>query len=570
MQGEEKPRTSQGESATRPSKYTALETMPLRSSLNKPRMTLPEGDKSSSSKHFYLRKSKNDLGLSYNASQFSSYLSAQKENIDENMSSTLRGYLNLKKDKLLSQSKKFSGILEPKKSGGTNMQQPLLGQSKESNEHLLREKLTLIRASQESQIGGGSRFANQRTHTAPSEQVAARPVLQELPSNRPRPDKPEVCPDTPKKAHARKTKVEVRDSYEKDISVVKSSVQLDPTRRSTQESGVIKSYAVNTNEGLVRNYNEDRVSIILNIMQSGKQADGKWPKCAFFGVYDGHCGSACAEFLRDNLHKFILRDKHFPASPKDALREGILKAENEFLKKCLDAKGELVEKSGSCALVLLVVNETCYVANLGDSRAVLSKDGGKHASSLTKDHKPCAPTEKERILKAGGKVYRTQIQTISLESDKGEEVEKEEIVNGPYRVFPGRLSVSRTFGDFEAKLQKYGGNPNVVIVEPEIFEVPIDNSSDFILLGCDGLFDRFTSEDLVSRIWETSSSKVWKGNYHEVAAEVVEGVFADTFQRKAWDNITVILICFKNMFDTLLRMKTRLYKSEKDPRLVPN
>ena len=42
---------------------------------------------------------------------------------------------------------------------------------------------------------------------------------------------------------------------------------LDPTRKSTQESGIIKAYAVNTNEGLVRNYNEDRVSIILNIMQ---------------------------------------------------------------------------------------------------------------------------------------------------------------------------------------------------------------------------------------------------------------------------------------------------------------
>lgn len=539
---------------------------------------MPESDKSSSSKHFYLRKSKNDLGLSYNASQFSSYLSAQKENVDDNLSSTLRGYLNLKKDKLLGQSKKFNGILDPKKSGASTNNVQQSSHSKENNENLLREKLTLVRASQENPLVSTVRISSQRTHTAPSETTATRPVLQEISSNRPLHEKPqtvfsqpEKSGDTPKKVAARKTKVEVRDSYEKDISVVKNSVQLDPTRRSTQESGVIKSYAVNTNEGLVRNYNEDRVSIILNIMQSGKHSDSKWPKCAFFGIYDGHCGSACAEFLRDNLHKFILRDKHFPANPKEALREGILKAENEFLKKCLDAKGELIEKSGSCALILLVVNEVCFVANVGDSRAILSKDGGRTAHSLTKDHKPCVPSEKERIMKAGGKIYRTQIQTISLESDKGEEIEKEEIVNGPYRVFPGRLSVSRTFGDFEAKLQKYGGNPNVVIVEPEIFEVPIDSSSDFILLGCDGLFDRFTSEELVGRIWETSSTKVWKGNYHEVAAEMVEGIFADTFQRKAWDNITVILICFKNLFDSLLRMKTRLYKSEKDPRpVLPN
>jgi protein phosphatase 2C family protein 2/3 len=39
---------------------------------------------------------------------------------------------------------------------------------------------------------------------------------------------------------------------------------------------------------------------------------------------------------------------------------------------------------------------------------------------------------------------------------------------GPIRVLPGRLSVSRTFGDPEAKLEYKGGNPNVVIADPEI------------------------------------------------------------------------------------------------------
>ena len=39
---------------------------------------------------------------------------------------------------------------------------------------------------------------------------------------------------------------------------------------------------------------------------------------------------------------------------------------------------------------------------------------------------------------------------------------------GPYRVFPGRLSVCRTFGDLEAKQPQLGGNPNVVICDPDI------------------------------------------------------------------------------------------------------
>ena len=46
--------------------------------------------------------------------------------------------------------------------------------------------------------------------------------------------------------------------------------------------------------------------------------------------------------------------------------------------------------------------------------------------------------------------------------------DKDLYVQGPLRVFPGRLSVSRTFGDIEAKLPRFGGNPNVIICEPEI------------------------------------------------------------------------------------------------------
>lgn len=45
---------------------------------------------------------------------------------------------------------------------------------------------------------------------------------------------------------------------------------------------------------------------------------------------------------------------------------------------------------------------------------------------------------------------------------------------GPQRVFPGRLSVSRAFGDIEAKLEKYEGNPKVVVAEPEIKFFKID------------------------------------------------------------------------------------------------
>ena len=56
-----------------------------------------------------------------------------------------------------------------------------------------------------------------------------------------------------------------------------------------------------------RNYNEDRVAIILNIMKpkNKRYTVADWPKCSFFGVYDGHGGSVCADFLRDYLHQLV-------------------------------------------------------------------------------------------------------------------------------------------------------------------------------------------------------------------------------------------------------------------------
>ena len=79
----------------------------------------------------------------------------------------------------------------------------------------------------------------------------------------------------------------------------------EPTKFSVKKNGVVKAYAANTNQGIVRNYNEDRVSIILNIMKPNNRGEEDWPKCSFFGVYDGHGGTLCADYLRDLLHQYV-------------------------------------------------------------------------------------------------------------------------------------------------------------------------------------------------------------------------------------------------------------------------
>lgn len=64
-----------------------------------------------------------------------------------------------------------------------------------------------------------------------------------------------------------------------------------------------------------------------------------------------------------------------------------------------------VQRSGSCAIVVLIVGEIAYIANVGDSRAFMSIDNGTKIVPLSIDHKPELDTETERIEGNGGKVY---------------------------------------------------------------------------------------------------------------------------------------------------------------------
>lgn len=63
---------------------------------------------------------------------------------------------------------------------------------------------------------------------------------------------------------------------------------------------------------------------------------------------------------------------------------------------------KIIDSVGSTANVLLMVENTIYLANAGDSRAALSRNG--KIIELSKDHKPDDPLEKRRILASGAQV----------------------------------------------------------------------------------------------------------------------------------------------------------------------
>lgn len=79
----------------------------------------------------------------------------------------------------------------------------------------------------------------------------------------------------------------------------------------------------------------------------------------------------------------------------------IIKEADYFLKSGLE-----FDKSGSCAITALLIEKRCFIAWIGDSRALLSKDCGKQIFQLTSDHKASNPFEQERVREAGGGVIK--------------------------------------------------------------------------------------------------------------------------------------------------------------------
>ncbi|VAH23582.1 unnamed protein product [Triticum turgidum subsp. durum] len=150
-----------------------------------------------------------------------------------------------------------------------------------------------------------------------------------------------------------------------------------------------------------------------------------------FGIFDGHGGSRAAEYLKEHLFENLMKHPQFMSDTKLAISETYKKTDSDFL----DSEINTHRDDGSTASTAVLLGNHLYVANVGDSRAVISKSG--KAIALSDDHKPNRSDERKRIESAGGIVMWA----------------------GTWRV-GGVLAMSRAFGN---RLLK-----QFVVAEPEI------------------------------------------------------------------------------------------------------
>jgi serine/threonine protein phosphatase PrpC len=265
----------------------------------------------------------------------------------------------------------------------------------------------------------------------------------------------------------------------------------------------------------------------LSFMLEG-QSD--WADTALFGVFDGHGGEQVAKFCAAHLPRTIACE---PASDvPTVLRDSFLHMDHmltDLAKKVPPTDPGHPDRVGSTAVTCLINRDTLVVANAGDSRAVLSRGGC--ALELSNDHKPSLQTEADRINRAGGFVVEQSC--------------------GPHTIHRvnGNLSLSRSIGDLRFKKNTdLSAAEQIVSCVPEVQTCKRQHSDEFMVIACDGVWDVFTSEEVVRRVHKDLPA-IRRGDLQpsDVVCNILdECLTEDPHQSfgKGADNMTMILVVF--------------------------
>lgn len=251
-----------------------------------------------------------------------------------------------------------------------------------------------------------------------------------------------------------------------------------------------------------KQYMEDEYICVDNLDKHLPSVSKLSTSGAFYGVFDGHGGIDAASFTKNNILGFIVEDTHFSAGTRKAVKSAFGKVDHAFA----DAKS-LDSSSGTTALTVLILGRTMLIANAGDSRAVLGKRG--RAIELSKDHKPNVTSERLRIEKLGGVIYDGYLN--------------------------GQLAVARALGDWHIKGSKGSSCP--LSSEPELEELVLTEEDEYLILGCDGLWDVMSSQCAVTMVRKELMQ-------HNDPERCSKALVKEALQRNTCDNLTVVVVCF--------------------------
>ncbi|XP_050680774.1 uncharacterized protein LOC126976470 isoform X2 [Leptidea sinapis] len=177
--------------------------------------------------------------------------------------------------------------------------------------------------------------------------------------------------------------------------------------------------------------------------------------------------------------------------------------------------------SGCTAVVALLRGNELYVANAGDSRCIICREG--KAIDMSIDHKPEDTPELERITKAGGKV------------------------SGDGRI-NGGLNLSRAIGDHSYKQNKeLGPTEQMITALPDVKTLTIEKEKDqFMVLACDGIWNFMSSQDVCDFIIPRLAEG--RERLSQICEEMFDHCLAPSTvgDGTGCDNMTAIIVRFKD------------------------
>ena len=155
-----------------------------------------------------------------------------------------------------------------------------------------------------------------------------------------------------------------------------------------------------------------------------------------------------------------------------------------------------------------------YVANAGDSRAILLRAGGAAPAALSEDHKPEDDRERSRVEAAGG------------------------VVTPEGRV-DGNLNLSRAFGDHRYKMEPgLAPERQRISCEPDVVVAPLSAKDVGLALVCDGVTGCLPDA--------TVASVLGDGDVVDAARDLAAACVADTAEGDGTgcDNVTAVAVRF--------------------------
>ena len=198
----------------------------------------------------------------------------------------------------------------------------------------------------------------------------------------------------------------------------------------------------------------------------------------FAGIFDGHRGPEASEFVSSNFEKMLLHEWSSSSGPSHLLDNALRRAETDFDAFWTTQNAHISQKRypGTTSICMLLCDGVLSVANIGDSRAMLCRNGAPLMLSV--DQTADRADERDRItaMGFGDQLYQR---------------------DGQWRIGSVGLSVSRSIGDHDMKTVG-------IIGHPELSQVKIEPDADtFVVLASDGIWDAMTGEDIINVISET-------------------------------------------------------------------